>query len=206
MPHAYSDLLLQVHGVVGVTALTVFYQYSDRTEGFISSLNGTTTVLTELRRRMVVDLQRVLEPVFTSPGSVPSPILGPDGNAINDGTYVETAVNPVGSERFRECVRTFIDSDVRSIIEYRSLALARQHWCFWCSFLSRILLGIFLWQLLVILLLLMDKFNVIGLPNWSVIITSTLTSLLVFVTFVVIFVRLHHYSTITRMRLKHGEL
>jgi len=56
MPHVLCDTLLQVHGGIAATAIAAFYLYSDRTEGFVSSLNGTTSVLCELRRRMTSEL------------------------------------------------------------------------------------------------------------------------------------------------------
>lgn len=152
------------------------------------------------------ELQEHLEPVFENPGSVPSPILLPNGLSIDDGTYVEHPVNPVGSEHFKESVRSFIDKQTTAIADYRTLTTACERWCSCFFFLSRLIVGLFAWAVVVLALVALDKNGKISLPDWAVIIGCTLTALLVMLVFVVIFVRLHNYSTITRMRLKHGEL
>ncbi len=206
MAHALCDVLLQVHGTIAASAIGAFYFYSDRTEGFISSLNGTEAVLAELRRRISAELGEQLGPVFEVPGSVPSPVLGPDGTAIDRGAYVERPVNPIGSESFREALRDFIDDRANSLADYRSLVIARVGWCFWSTLLSRLLLALFVWQVALMSLLFLDKYGKVSLADWAVSGVCTVTGTFFVVVVASAFVRLNHYSTITNLRLKHGSL
>ena len=206
MPHALCDTLLTVHGTIAASAIAAFYLYSDRTEGFVSSLSGTSAVLSELRRRLTAELAEGLRPVFEDAGSVPSPVLGPDGQSVDRGTYVEQDVNPIGSESFREAMREFLDDHSNSLADYRSLSVACDGWSTWSNRLSWILLGVFAWEIIVLALLWLDKTDVFGLADWALHVTWTITGMLMVVAFMSAACRIHHYSCITTMRLKHGQL
>jgi type IV secretory pathway VirB2 component (pilin) len=204
--HAFCETLLKIHGGIAASAIGAFYFYSDRTEGFVSSLNGTTAVLAELRRRLTGELAEELEPVFENPGSVPSPILMPGEAGIDRGAYVERAVNPIGSEAYREAVRECLDDHSNSIADYRSLSLACDCWSSWSHKLSWILLTLFAWEIIVLAILWMDKTEVFGLADWAMHVTWTITGLLIALAFLAAACRLRYYSRVSRMRLKHGQL
>ncbi len=195
------DVLLKMHVTVLLASLAAFYAYSDRTDGFAASLKGTTEVLTELRRRIAKALGDKLTPIFESPGSVPSPVLGPDG-----GTYVERAVNPVGSEIYRETIRDFVEERADWICDYHSLLSARDRWCFWAGAFRNLLLGLFSWQLITCGLLFADKVSALELPVWLMCAISTATGLAVASSIVTVVFRLLHYRTIVNLRLKYAEL
>ncbi len=195
------DVLLKVHGAVLVASLAAFYAYSDRTDGFTASLKGTTDVLTELRRRIARALEDKLGPIFESPGSVPSPVLSPDG-----GTYVEHPVNPVGSEIYREQIRDFLEERVEAVCDYYALSHACRRWCFWAGTLRTVIVALFCWQLVVCFLLLVDKASKVDWPNWVLCAGSVITGVFVVGAIITVVFRLLHYRTITEMRLKYGEL
>ena len=202
MEHAeLVNTLLTVHAAVGGTSIAVFYYYSDRSDSSITPLNGTTSVLGELRRRIAGDLQDHLDPIFKERSVVPSPLLGPSG-----GTYFEKAVNPVASEVFRERVRDFIDASGDLIDDYRTLLNARRRWCSWCTRLSAILIVLIVWQIIFILILFLHKSSFFGLPDVTIYSGSAATALLVVLCIGCVILRLYHFSTITSLRLKHGQL
>ena len=195
------DFLLNINAAVLLASLSVFYAYSDRTDGFTASLKGTKDVLTELRRRISKELEDKLRPIFESPGSVPSPVLGQGGD-----TYFEHPVNPVGSEIYREHIRDFLEEQTVAVCDYHALSFACRQWCFWAGILRMILVGLFSWQLVVCVLLSIDKASKLDCPNWLLCTGSVLTGVFIVGLIVTVVFRLHHYRTITKLRLKYGEL
>lgn len=206
MAHAQCEMLLYVHGAILGFAGSAFYKYSDRTEAFGSSFSGTESAARELRRKLASELEEELRPVFESPGSVPSPILGATGRPVNEGTYVESAVNPLGSEKYIEAVRAFVDENSRAIADYRSLTLGLARWCAWSSDLSQTLLILIGWTCAVLLMLAVDKFDFLAVPVWLLIVTNILTAILAIKVFVCGFARLHSYRQIMDVRQRHGEI
>ena len=202
MVHAdLVNTLLTIHAAVGGTSIAIFYYYSDRSDSAIAPLNGTSSVLTELRRRITGDLQNHLDPIFQSPGAVPSPLLAPSGNA-----YFEKAVNPVGSEAFRESIRDFIERSGDLIDDYRSLLRARRKWCSWCARLSATLIVLIIWQIIFLFILFLDKSSFFSVPDAVIYLGSIATAGLVVLCVGCVILRLCHFSTITSLRLKHGQL
>lgn len=192
---------LTLHVAIGGTALAVFYYYSDRSDSTIGPLNATSTVLGELRRRISNDLQNRLEPIFQSPGSVPTPLITLEG-----GSYIEKAVNPINSEAFRECVREFLDSSADNLDEYRQLLCARRRWCRWSICLSWFLIALLVWQGVVLVALYLDKSGFYSLLDMTVYITSAITFFLVVTCVTCVVLRLFYFGTISGLRLKHGQL
>lgn len=202
MTHAeLVDLLLKVHvGILGV-ALVLFYSYSDRTDGFAASLKGVSAVQAEMRRRMVGALASRLHDVFQNPGSVPSPVLGPDGEA-----YSERAVNPIGSESFREALRDFMHDNSSPLADYRSLVAASNSWCFWANKLSWFVFSLFIWQILAAAVTFLDKVTAWILPNYINVALWVPTVGLGGACLIAVFGRFLYYTRITRFRMKYGEL
>jgi hypothetical protein len=192
---------LTLHSVVGGTALAVFYYYSDRSDSTIGPLNSTSTVLAELRRRISNDLQTRLEPIFQSPGSVPTPLITLDG-----GTYIEKPVNAVGSEAFRERVREFLDSTADHLDDYRQLLAARRNWCRWSIRLSWLLIALLVWQGIVLLSLFFDKAEFYELWDWAVFVECGVSLVLILLCVICVALRHYHFGTISGLRLKHGQL
>ncbi len=201
---SHADLIsnfLTLHVAVGGTALAVFYYYSDRSDSTIGPLNATSNVLGELRRRISNDLQTRLEPIFQSPGSVPTPLITLEG-----GSYIEKPVNPINSEAFRECVREFLDSSADNLDDYRQLSCARRRWCRWSICLSWLLISLLVWQGVVLVLLYLDKSGFYSLFNMTIYVASTITLSLVLTCVACVALRLFYFGTISGLRLKHGQL
>jgi hypothetical protein len=134
--------VLAIHAAVFVVAIAAFYKYGDRTDIFNKSLQETTKTAERIRRKITEALAELLEPVFENPGTVPTPILSPDGE-----TYIEKAINPVRSELFRETLQSFVEEKSEAIADLRSLLAAKGCWCFWAKFLSWSLFVLVVWQI-----------------------------------------------------------
>ena len=202
MTHAeLIGLLLTAHGGVLGVSLILFYSYSDRTDGFAGSLKGISTVQAGMGRRMVAELSNTLEPVFESPGSVPSPVLGPDGEA-----YSEHAVNPIGSEAFREALRDFVEENSVPLAEYRSLMAASNSWCFWTNKLSWFVLSLLIWQIVATAVTFLDKLTAVTLPTYVNVALWVPTVGLGLACLLAVLGRFLYYTRITRFRMKYGEL
>src|SRR6266852_9727879 len=139
------NLILGCHTSIFVAASAAYYKYGDRTELFNRSLQGTDSAFGRIRQRITVELADALKPIFENPGSVPTPIFAPSGES-----YIERAVNPVGSELYKEAIRDFLENSGDAIADYRSLLLARRGWCFWARFLSWSLLGLLVLEILLL--------------------------------------------------------
>ncbi|QEG17853.1 MULTISPECIES: hypothetical protein [Gimesia] len=195
------ELLLGIHVAVLLGSLAAFYAYSDRTDGFAASLKGNNETLRELRRKICRALEINLNPVFESPGAVPSPVLGPNG-----GTYVERSVNPVGSEIYRESIRDFLEDRIEFICDYHSLFNASKRWCFWTDSFRNIVLGLFCWQLFSSFIFLIDKATKVDISLWVLASFSTISVLAIMSAIISVIFRLIHYRTIVSVRLKYAEL
>lgn len=195
------ELLLSIHGSVLVTSIAAFYLYGDRTDGFTGSLKGTTEVLTEIRRRICSELGLKLEPVFASPGSVPSPVLNTSG-----GTYVEYPINPVGSELYREAIRNYLEEQHVLLRDYVRLYKCRNAWCFWSSVLAILLVVLIGWQLTVLGALACDKMLAFDLPEWALGGLCTVSAVGVLCSLLCVTCRQCHYHTITNLRVQYGDL
>lgn len=136
--------VLSAHAAVLVSAVAAYYKYGDRTEVFTKSLQGTEALLRAMKQRLLDELERHLEATLEGGECVPSPILRPDGN-----TYVERPVNPIGSERWREALADFVQSNAGTVADYSRAVGARDSWCVWSRRLSWSLLALLCWQILV---------------------------------------------------------
>jgi hypothetical protein len=133
------NLALTFHASVLACAIAAYYKYGDRTEVFSKSLQGTDLVLVRIRQKITEDLTKSLKPVFESAGSVPTLI-------VPDSVYLERSLNPVGSERYLEGIREFVEHSSDSLSTYRSVFLARHGWCVWARVLSWSILILAIWQ------------------------------------------------------------
>ena len=85
---------------------------------------------------------------------------------VGTDTYTERPVNPVGSESYRSTIRDFVEDNANTLVDCRSLRLARDAWCFWARMLSWSILGLLLWQALITgSLALFDKVLEVTIPD-----------------------------------------
>jgi hypothetical protein len=195
------DLLLKIHASILGGALVLFYTYSDRTDGFASSLKGVSAVLAELRRRIMNELDGRLSPIFKNAGAVPSPLLGPDGD-----TYYENPINPFGNEAYREAIREFIEDNSILLADYRSLSASSHAWCFWANKLNWFILFLFIWQVITVFVTLCVKLKDVPFSEYIMVALVVPTLGLALACLLAVVGRYIYFTRLTRFRMRYGEL
>lgn len=196
-----AGTLLACHGAVLLGALTAFYKYGDRSESFRSAMQATDDLLTTMRRRVSAELAEHLYPVFDDPQTVPSPILGRDGNS-----YVERPVNPVRSERYRQAVSDFIEGSARALVDYRSLCAARESWSGCRRSLSWAVLVLAMWQAGSACMSLLTALGGLLWPDDVLLWTLIPTMLLIGFCFCCLVLTLRDHDKITSIRERYNDL
>lgn len=157
----YEDLIsivLGFHSAILFVSLTAYFKYGDRSQVFAKSLQGTSSALETMRKRIAQELGERLKPILRSSGSVTSAILGPEGD------YVETAIDSLDGEEFRNVLREFAEKSAEAMADCRSLLVARDQWCRWAERLSKGILFLVIWESLWFLVAGSGKFlNIIPL-------------------------------------------
>jgi len=193
------NTIMTGHGSALLIILAAFFKYGDRTDIFTKSLEGTESALKLLRQKISQSLAECLRPIFDNPGTVPSPILTP-----KDASYYEHPVNPVGSERYNETIHDFIGDNDEALIDYRSLVIARNAWCFWARIISWCLTILVFWQILILVTVFFTE-RILGyaMHNCILYTSATLTILGIIVTVTSLFPLQHHHGRIMEKRRLH---
>lgn len=192
-------IVLWVHGPVLLGALAAYYRYGDRTEVFNRSLSGTDSALRRMRQLLSGELGKRLESVFQGQETIPSLIVGPDGN-----TYTEQCANPLGGELYREALRDFVEGSSNLMTDYHSACLARERWCLWAKRLSWALLGLIVWQFSIVgATALLDLTSLVQIPDWVLLWAGLPTAILIAGCLVAVFSCLRHHDTIERFRIRY---
>lgn len=166
-PESWS---LGVHGTLAVLSLGGYYKCGDRTEAYSKIAGELEQLLDSLRVRICGQLERELEPVFErAPGNprfsrqreFGPQLLLPNG-------YSEQAASPVGSDAYREAIRSFLASGGGDLLDsHWGLRRAVHRWCDAAKALSWVLLGGLAWELICCGALgLLSKLIGVGLPSW----------------------------------------
>jgi hypothetical protein len=117
---------LTLHATILAAAVTGYYKYSDRSGHFEKSLKGVTDTIEALKRQIASALADHLEPVFKESQSVTSLLIDSSGKQFS-----ETFVNPVGGERYRNAVFSFVQDESQAIADYRRIVEGRDKWLSW---------------------------------------------------------------------------
>ncbi len=198
-PTDVLNAALGCHGAVFVGSATAFYKYGDRSELFSKSLAGAEAALVQMRSRIADELGRALAPLFTNPGTDPSPILDQTGSR-----YVERPINPVGSEAYKETVRDFCEGDSIVILHYRSLDRSLARWLWWARWISWTILLLTVWELVACAL-----GGLLRLGEWSpalsIVWASFLPTAILMACFIVqLFALQHHHDGIMEIRGRYS--
>ena len=164
MPHnELVNVALSLHGSILLAAILAYYKFGERTELMEKGLRGWDSVLGELRRRIWTDLVDVIDSHMNSNLTVPTI------TAEHDPAYIETAINPVRSEAFRETIREFIERNSLAIADYRTLVQARIQWLGSARLLSWAILILMIAEIAIVGVLgLVDKLIGNPLPDWLI--------------------------------------
>lgn len=191
---SFVILGLAFHGALFTTAIGAFYRYGDRTDSFAKSLAGLRDFLGIIRRDLVAEFEKELQPFFRR--AQPNVVLDAGGAP----TYQENATNPVGGEEFREFLDSLLKRTMEPLSTYRALVDASDSWCSWAMALSWTLLAMMAWEFVAL----------VGLALWPAV-GPTLPQRFVFLSFVpgvacgvlgliALSAQLRHHDTIMEIR------
>jgi hypothetical protein len=193
------NVIVAIHGALLGGAFLAYLKYGDRTEVFKRSLEGTDELLRRMRQQIVADLGERLGEVFRGNEAAPSVIIRPDG-----GAYTEQCTNPVGGERYKECVRDFIEGSDEALVDYRLAFTARQSWCFWAKGLSWCILALIVWEAIVAGSSgLLDRICSIPISDWVLEWAGAPTAMMVAACLVVAAFCLRRHDTLQKVRLRY---
>jgi hypothetical protein len=125
--------LLAVHGTVAAVCLAAIWNCFKNSDPFSTTADAGTEALTAMRRRASAALSRVLADLVQRTQSVPTLVLGADGESLDSATYVERLADTASSEAFRECVRDFLEDRGQVWGEYHLLFRTLPRWDAWCT-------------------------------------------------------------------------
>lgn len=132
------DLLtlgLTAHGAVALVVLGGgLPRYSERADVHGKAVQETEELLSKAGHRITSRLEEALGDVFREDdGGAPTLIVTGRESEGPRATYSEKASSPLGSDRFREAVRTFMVGNTEAIADYRAIADAHRTWCRWAQ-------------------------------------------------------------------------
>lgn len=124
---------LGIDGAALLAYLAAFYKYGDRTDVYKNSLSGASALLVEIERQIAFELAVHLQPLFRGdpPPVIELSLVQPDGTP-----FKEVAVNPVGSENYRQAVVEFVLAENEAMNAYRIVTSGRSRWGAWARRLS----------------------------------------------------------------------
>jgi hypothetical protein len=124
---------LGIDGAALLAYLAAFYKYGDRTDIYKNSLSGTSALLVEIERQIAFELAVRLQPLFRGdpPPVIELSLIQPDGTP-----FKEVAVNPVGSENYRQAVVEFVLAENEAMNAYRIVTTGKGRWGTWARRLS----------------------------------------------------------------------
>jgi hypothetical protein len=121
-------------------------------------------------------LEAELSPIFERADGEPT--------LVKLGGYFERPTNPVGSEVFRQAIRSFIESDSTIITNYWNTLRAKKKWCSWARRLSWVVLLLAFWEVCCVALFgLGEKLFALELSNQLATISFIPTAVLVLLFF-----------------------
>jgi len=195
------NIILTGHGSVLLIVLAAFFKYGDSTDIFTKSLQGTESTMRLLRQRISQSLARCLSPIFENPGTDPTPIITP-----SEETYFERPINPVGSEVYNETIHEFIGDNNEALVDYRSLLIARNSWCFWARIISWSLTILVFWQILTIVMIFFtERILWYAIHNCVLYTSAVITTIGVIFTVTSLFPLQHHHGLIMEKRRNHDK-
>lgn len=132
------DLALGVHGVILPLSLVALSRYSDRSGSFSRAVGHADELLSSMRGSVAEALEKELNPVFERSEGEP--------NLVSLDLYSERPTNPLGSERYRQAIRRFMEGKAEQLVDYIRTHRAIRSWCNWARALSWVVLVLAFWQ------------------------------------------------------------
>jgi hypothetical protein len=149
------------HAAILVGTSAAYFKFGDRTDVLAKSLQGTDETMRELRRLIAQDLAETLQNDLSHTTTVSAIILDATTEA-----YIERAANIFVGERYRDCVRRFVEENANRIVDCRGLVTMRHAWSRSARRLSWIILALGCYEAIVAgALAFLDRTEVVMLPS-----------------------------------------
>ncbi len=181
---------LSAHGTLLLAAVFAYYKYGDRTDILQRSKDDTHRFLCGLREIVTLDLKTSIDSLIRESGVTPS--LSTQGNS-----YTEQPTSLADSEKYRQTIRRFVESDIGAIADYKIAIDAYRSWCGWFKRISWSILMLIYWELLgVVSLGVLDKAFDLELPE--IVIQITLLPSASMVALII--------TCVTKMLVRHDKI
>jgi hypothetical protein len=109
-------------------------RYSERADIHAKAVQETEELLLKIGQRITNRLEDTLGDLFREDeAGAPTVIISGEGSQPLTPSYRERVASPLGSDRFREAVRAFMEGNTEPIIHYRSISDAHTKWCRWAQ-------------------------------------------------------------------------
>jgi len=126
---------LTAHGAVALVVLGGgLPRYSERADVHAKAVQETEDLLLKIGLRITSRLEDALSELFREDeAGAPTIIIGGEATEPPTPSYSERVASPLGSDRFREAVRGFMESNLEPIIHYKAISDAHDKWCRWAQ-------------------------------------------------------------------------
>jgi hypothetical protein len=152
---------LGAHGVILPLSFVALYRYSDRSDLFAKAVGDMEGLSDRMRAGITAALEDELNPVFERAEGEP--------RTVTMVGYSERPTNPVGSDKYRQALRRFIDGNARALIDYVCVYHAKNTWCRWARFLGWAVLSLAFWQVVCVAILgIAGKLIMLQIPETAV--------------------------------------
>ncbi len=140
---ALIGLALKINGAVFLIAIVSFFKCADRTAMFERSFSFSTDIIQKIKERIFVELTTTLKPLFCQPQDeaiMVLDVLRPDGEAWKEG-----AIDPQGTEDYKNALHRLINDYTKSMADFRSLKTIVDRCRFWAGYLG--------WSILLVIIM-----------------------------------------------------
>lgn len=141
---ALIGLALKINAPVLFIAIVSFFKCADRTAMFERSFSFSTDIIQRIKERIFVELTTTLKPLFLQPQDEAINVmddLRPDGEAWKEG-----AIDPQGTEDYKNALHRLINDYTKSMSDFRSLKTIVDRCRFWAGYLAWSILFVLIMQ------------------------------------------------------------
>lgn len=140
---ALIDSALAIHVSVFIISIVSFFKCADRTAMFEKSFSISKDTIQKIKERIFEELTTTLKPLFRQPQDEAIKVLDvlrPGGEAWKEG-----AIDPQGTEDYKNALHSLINDYTKSMADFRSLKTIVDRCRFWAGYLS--------WSILLVLIM-----------------------------------------------------
>jgi uncharacterized membrane protein len=145
-------------------------RYSERVDLYSKSIRETEDLLAKMRRRLTISLEERIDPFFVQDEVAVDPTIfghSLDPTSRDRVSYREKPSSPVGTDRFREVVASFIEDETDLTMDYQETARAHRRWCSFATIRRWDVALLAVWELVCVGTIgFLGKILDVSLPDW----------------------------------------